>query len=141
MSQNIRAVPRRLAAPRQHLERRRVGLGEHVGLVDPGEALDRRAVEADALVERALELGRRDRDRLEEAEHVGEPQPHEADVALLERPEHELLLLVHGAESASGCRQLAAAGTSTSASSGVAGLRSMSPQAPRRMNGSIVTTR
>ena len=49
------------AAPRQDLERRRVGLGEHVGLVDPGEALDGRAVEADALVEGVLELGRRDR--------------------------------------------------------------------------------
>ena len=34
---------RRLAAPGQHLERRRVGLGEHVALVDPREALDRRA--------------------------------------------------------------------------------------------------
>ena len=88
---------RALAAPRQDLERRRVGLGEHVGLVDPGEALDRRAVEADALGEGALELGRRDRDRLQEAEHVGEPQPHEPDVALLERAEHEVFLLAHGA--------------------------------------------
>ena len=48
----------------QHLERGRVGHGDHVGLVDPGEALDRRAVEADALVEGGLQLGRRDRDAL-----------------------------------------------------------------------------
>ena len=84
-------------APRQDLERRRVGLGEHVALVHPGEALDRRAVEADALGEGALQLGRRDRHRLQRAEHVGEPQPHEADVALLQRPEDELLLLVQSA--------------------------------------------
>ena len=95
MSQNIRAGAGLLLAPRQDLERGRVGLGEHVGLVDPGEALDRGAVEADALGEGALELGRRDRDRLQVAEHVGEPQPHEPDVALLERAEHELLLPVH----------------------------------------------
>ena len=101
MSQNIRAGAGRLAAPRQDLEGRRVRLGEHVGLVDPGEALDRRAVEADALGEGALELGRRDGHRLEGAEHVGEPQPDEPDVALLERAEHELLLLVHARPSRS----------------------------------------
>ena len=43
---------------------------------------------------RLLQLGRGDGDRLEEAEHVGEPQPDEPDVALLERTEHELLLAV-----------------------------------------------
>ena len=95
MSQNIRAVAGLRVAPRQHLEGRRVGVRDHVGLVDPGEALDRRAVEAHALGERALELGRRDGDRLQEAQHVGEPHPHEADVALLDRPQHELGLLVH----------------------------------------------
>ena len=85
-----------LAAPGQHLERARVGLGEHVGLVDPGEALDDRAVEADALGEGPLELGRRDGHRLQGAEHVGEPEPDEPDVALFDRAEHELLLTVHG---------------------------------------------
>ena len=95
MSQNIRAVAGPSPAPRQDLERRRVGLGQHVGLVDAGEALDRRAVEADALVEGALELGRRHRDRLQEAQHVGEPQPDEPDVALLERAENEVFLLAH----------------------------------------------
>ena len=87
---------RPLTAPRQDLEGRRVGLGEHVRLVDPGEALDRRAVEADALLEGPLELGRCHRHRLEVAQHVGEPQPHEPHVALLERPQHEVFLLAHG---------------------------------------------
>ena len=87
---------RALTAPRQELERRRVGVGQHVRLGDPGEALDRGAVEADALGEGALELGRRDRDRLEVAEHVGEPQPHEPDVALFECAENEVFLLAHG---------------------------------------------
>ena len=72
-------------------------MGHHVGLVDPGEALDRRAVEAHALGERALELGRRDGDRLQEAENVGEPHPDEPHVPLLDRPKHELGLLVHAA--------------------------------------------
>ena len=75
-------------------------MGDHVGLVDPGEALDRRAVEAHALREGGLELGRGDRDRLQEAEHVGEPHPDEPDVALFDRPQHELGLLVHPAQSA-----------------------------------------
>ena len=86
---------RALPAPRQHLEGARVGLGEHVGLVDPGEALDRRTVEPDALGEGTLELCRGDRHRLEHAEHVGEPQPDEPDVTLFDRAQHELRLLVH----------------------------------------------
>src|SRR6266581_8004098 len=61
----------------------------------PGEALDRRAVEADAFLEGAVELRRRDRDRLEVAEHIGEPQPHEADLALFECAKDELLLTIH----------------------------------------------
>ena len=91
---------RALVAPRQHLERRRVGVRDHVRLVDPGESLDGRAVEAHPLGERSLELGRRDRDRLEEAEHVGEPHPDEPYVALFDRPQDELGLLIHGAQSA-----------------------------------------
>ena len=100
MSQNIRAVPGVVTAPRQHLEGRRVGLGQHVGLVDPGEALDGRAVEADALGEGPLELGGGDGHGLERPEHVGEPQPHEADVALLDGAEDELLLTIHGSNPA-----------------------------------------
>ena len=48
-----------------------------------------------SLGEGPLELRRRDRDGLQGPQHVREPQPDEADVALLERPEHELLLLLH----------------------------------------------
>ena len=95
MSQNMRAVRVDLAAPRQDLERRGVGVGEHVGLVDAREALDRRAVEAEALGEGALDLGRGDRDRLERADDVGEPEPDELDAPLLDRAKNELLLAVH----------------------------------------------
>ncbi len=70
---------------------------------DPGEALDRRAVEADALLEGALEFGGRDRDRLEVAEHVGEPQPDESDVPFLQRAQHEFLLAVHDRSVGTGC--------------------------------------
>ena len=86
---------RRLGPPGQDLERSGVGLGEHVRLGDPREALDGRPVEADTFIKGPFELGRGHRDRLEEPEHVGEPQTHEADVALLEGAEDELLLLVH----------------------------------------------
>ena len=91
-----RVVVAGLGGPGQHLERRRVGAGDHVRLVDAGEALDGRAVEPDALGEGPFELRGRHRHGLEVAEHVGEPQPHEADVAFLERAQHELLLAVHG---------------------------------------------
>ena len=93
----------RVAAPRQDLEGRRVGLGEHVGLVDAGEALDGRTVEADALGEGALELRRRDGHGLERAEHVREPQTDEADVALFDRAQHELFLTVHVSILPHGC--------------------------------------
>ena len=85
-----------LAAPRQQLERGGVRAQDHVGLVDPGEPLDGRAVEADAVGERALEFGGRHRDRLQRAQHVGEPQPDKPDVTLLERAEHEFFLPIHG---------------------------------------------
>src|SRR5439155_24011878 len=45
--------------------------------------------------ERAFELGRRDRERLQEPEHVGEPQPDEADVPLLDGAEDVLLVEHH----------------------------------------------
>ncbi len=90
--------PRRgvdLAAPRQDLERGGVGVGEQVGFVRPRQALDRRAVESEALGERALDLGRRDRHRLQGADDVGEPEPDELDAALLDRAQNEVTLLVH----------------------------------------------
>jgi hypothetical protein len=86
---------RRLTAPRQHLERRRIGPREHVRLVHASEAFDGGAVEADALRECTLELGRCDGDRLEKAEYVCEPKPDEADVPLLDRAQDELLLPLH----------------------------------------------
>ena len=73
-----------LRLPRDQLERRGVGDRDHVGLLDPAEPLDRRAVEAHALGERALELLRGDRERLQEAEHVGEPQPDEPDAVVFD---------------------------------------------------------
>ena len=53
-----------------------------VALGDPGEALDRAAVEPRAVADRALELMDRDRDRLDEAEDVGELELDEADAPL-----------------------------------------------------------
>ena len=38
--------------------------------------------------------------RLQEAEDVGEPHPDEPNVSLLDRPQHELGLLVHDGKSA-----------------------------------------
>ena len=73
-----------LATPGQHLERPWVGLDQHVGLVDPGKALDGAAVEADALGEGALQLRGGYGHRLQLAQDVGEPEPHEADVAFLD---------------------------------------------------------
>ena len=80
-----------------------IGPGDHVGFRDAGEPLDRGAVEADALLESALELGGRDGDGLEVSEHVGEPQPDEADVAFLQRAQHEFLLPIHDRSVGSGC--------------------------------------
>ena len=100
MSQNIRAVPGRSERQGSIWNVPGSGRASMSDSYDPGEALDRRAVEADALVEGALELGRGHGHRLQETEHVGEPEPHEADVALLEGAEHELLLLVHAGDRA-----------------------------------------
>ena len=84
-----------VVADRHELERRRIRLGQHVRLIDAGEPLDRRAVEADALGERAFQLGRSHGDGLQVAEHIGEPQPDEPDITLFERAQHKLFLPVH----------------------------------------------
>ena len=76
------------ADPGEQLEGGRVGHGQHVGLLHPGVALDHRAVEHHALLEGLVQLGRRDRERLEEALHVGEPQPYEAHAPFLDRAQH-----------------------------------------------------
>ena len=83
--------------PREQLEAVGVGPGEHVALLHAAEAVDGGAVEVHALVERVLELGRADGDGLELAEHIGEPQPDQADAALLDGAEHVVLLTFHGA--------------------------------------------
>ncbi len=85
------------AAQRAGTERAMAGLpgdlreGVHVGaqplvaLGDPGEALDRAAVEPGAVLDGALELMQRDGDRLHDAQDVGELELDEADVVLLGR--------------------------------------------------------
>jgi hypothetical protein len=60
-------------APREQCERRGVGLGDHVALVDPRETLDAGAVEPHPCLQRLLELLPRDGEALQEAEDVGEP--------------------------------------------------------------------
>ena len=81
--------------PRQQLECGGVGPGENVGLVNPAETVDRRTVELHTLVEHRLELGRRDRNRLELAEDVGEPQADEAHAALFDRAKDVFLFSRH----------------------------------------------
>ena len=61
-------------APRQYLERVRVGHGQNVGLLHAAEAIDGGTVERHAVFESVLEFGRTDRETLQIAEHVGEPQ-------------------------------------------------------------------
>lgn len=70
-------------------------MGHGVGFRDPRETLDRGSVEADAFLEGAFELGWGDRDRLEETEHVCEPEPDEADVTFFQGAENEFLLSIH----------------------------------------------
>ena len=93
----------RARCPGQHLERRRVGSGDGVGLENPGEPLDGGPVESDALFECTLEFGRSDRDRLQVPEHVGEPQTDESDIPFFQRTQDEFLLAVHDASVGIGC--------------------------------------
>ncbi|BAI65154.1 predicted NAD/FAD-dependent oxidoreductase [Rothia mucilaginosa DY-18] len=84
-----------LAAPGQNLEGGGVRLQQHVGFVDAGETLNRGAVKAQALIEGAFYLGGRERNGFEGADHVGEPEADEADVALFDGAQYEFLLAVH----------------------------------------------
>ena len=83
------------------------GLASMSDFLDPAVALDRRAVEGHALFEGDLELGRRDLDRLQEAEDVGEPQPDEADPALLDGAQDVLELALHTGSVRSVCEPAA----------------------------------
>ncbi len=86
--------PVAIVVPREDDERRGIGHGDHIALLDPRHPLHRRAVEPDPLVERPLELVDRDRHRLQEPQDVGEPQPHEPHALARGCLEH--LLLRHG---------------------------------------------
>ena len=81
--------PARLAVG-EDPERRRIGDRDHVGLLDRVEAGDRRAVEAHAVVERAFDLARRDREALQVPLEVREPEQHVLDPALLDLLQHVL---------------------------------------------------
>ena len=72
----------RLGPPGQHRKGRGVGHGDHVRLLDRVEAGDRGSVKAHAGIERVVELGRVDRERLQLAEDVREPEADEANLAL-----------------------------------------------------------
>ena len=80
----------RVRPPGQDLEGRRVGMEDHVALGQPGRPLQGRAVDADPALERRLELGDGNGDRLGQAEHVDEPEPDEPDSALLDRAQDEV---------------------------------------------------
>ena len=69
--------------PGDGVERVEVGHEEHVGLGDAGEALDARAVEPLAVLDRLLQLVHRHLDRLHLADDVGELEADEAQVAFL----------------------------------------------------------
>src|SRR5207245_10447506 len=96
VAEHPRALPAAATLEREDLERGGVRHGDHVRLVDPGEALDRRAVEADALLEGRLQFGRRDADRFQGAQDVGEPEPDEPDGTLFQTADYKLRRTVHG---------------------------------------------
>ncbi len=79
-------------AVRHELEGGRVGNRDHVGFLDRVEPGDRRAVEAHPVVERALELGGRDREALQVAFDVGEPEVDELHALLVHLSQHSLSL-------------------------------------------------
>ena len=71
-----------LGPPRQHGEGRWVGHRDHVRLLDRVEARYRGAVEAHPRFERVVEFLDVDREGLQPAQDVGEPEADEADLAL-----------------------------------------------------------
>ena len=83
--------PPALVVVRQDPEGAEFRMQQHVRLLDPDEALDRRAVEHDLAVERLLELAARHLDVLVDAEDVGELEPEEVHVELFGQLEHVAL--------------------------------------------------
>ena len=81
-------------APRQQLERVGVGHRQHVGFLHAREPVDRRPVEGHAVLECVLQLGRRDGETLERAQHVGEPEAHEPDAAFFDAAQDVVALLL-----------------------------------------------
>jgi hypothetical protein len=84
------ARDKRTRSPGQDLEGAGIGMGDHVALGQPCPALERGAIEAHPFLQRRLQLADRDREALQLAQHVHEPEPHEAHAALLDRPHHVL---------------------------------------------------
>jgi hypothetical protein len=84
-----------LGPPGEHSEGGGVGPRQHVGLLDAGVPVDRGTVEGHPLLEGNLQLGRADRNRLEESKDVGEPEADEADAPLLDRSHHVIGLFAH----------------------------------------------
>src|SRR5690606_27531152 len=82
-------------APRQDGEGRGVGASQHVRLLHPGVPVDGRPVEGHPLLEGHFELGRADRDRLQKALDVGEPEADEADAPFFDGAEDVLGLFGH----------------------------------------------
>src|SRR5918994_6915251 len=82
-------------APRHDLKGACIRAREHVRFLNAGEAFNRGTIESYAFIEGRLEFFGGDREGLEEAENVGEPQPHEANAALLNRAQHVILLSFH----------------------------------------------
>ena len=81
-------VPVLVDGPRHQLERGGIGDRDHVRLLDRVEARDRRPVEAHPVVERALHLGGRHRERLEMPLEVREPEEDVLDLLVLQALQH-----------------------------------------------------
>src|SRR5204863_309294 len=86
-----------LSAPRHDPERAGGGPAEHAGFLDSRVPLDPSAVRGHALFEPAFELGRRDGEALELAEHVGEPEAREAHASFFAGSEHVVEWAFHPA--------------------------------------------
>ena len=82
-----------LRPPRQQRERARIRHGDHVALVNPGEALDGRSVKTHALFQSLLQLADGDGEALQVPEDIGEPQADELDVVGLGLFENVLFVL------------------------------------------------